>query len=618
MKRIKKIASLILAMAMIFAMSATVLAANGATPPVDSTPEGNTPVYNEDGNLNSNFTITIKDTTEGYTYNAYQIFTGDLNKLADGSKTLSNIKWGSGVDVSKAEAIFKTADGKPMTAAQVAASLDPGTGKNEFDTTTEGETLGAVEFAEMIAKCLTGVSAESAYVPAVMDGDTVKTPAYYTIGSLVPGYYLVQNSKVPGVDGDFTRYMMEVVGDVEATPKRGTLEHEKQIVVPNGTEGVDFVKVNEAPIGGTVNYRIPVTLPQNFADYKEYYLEFSDTLTKGLTFNPETVKIEAGDTDITKYFYVEPKTVEGTPTEDTLITISISDLKGLNKIEGITIDATTPIVLTYSATLNENAVVGIKGNPNFVKVVHSNDPNHSGDGTTTPPENPDKPTPSHPTGVTPEKDVVTYTTELAILKTNEKNEVLPGTQFTLSGEGVLISYVTEETFVEPEEGEDGFYWELKNGSYTLTPPVIADNETDNTNDYVDINKKYVLKRTITPVNEANATITAEVREDGRVIFTGLGQGTYTLHEEVTLPGYNTIDDIVFTISFDPESKTFSTDNPDISVGANNTLQMGIVNKSGSLLPSTGGIGTTIFYVVGGVLVAGAGILLVTKKRMSAR
>ncbi len=603
MKRIKKLASILLAMVMVLSMGLTVFAA-GTTPPTDTTPEGNTVAGK------GSFTITINDTTKGYIYKAYQIFSGDLSKEGD-TKTLSNIVWGSGVDVAKAEVAFP---GK--TAAEVAATL----GGVDFDAEA------AQNFAATIAKCLSSTAKTS--VPTTVGEGENQTITDYKITDLTAGYYLVLNegnASVPEVDGDHTRYMMEVVGDVTATPKRGTLEHDKYIVnkeytMPEGVEGVDYFKNNEAPIGGKVNYSIPVTLPQNFADYKTYYLKFEDTLTKGLTFDPASVKVMAGDQDVTKYFYKDPKVVTGLPEETgTKIEVSISDLKGLNNIAGITITAETKIVLFYSATLNENAVIGTEGNPNYVKVVHSNDPNNSGDGPTTPPENPGKPTPEHPTGETPDKEVITYTTELTILKTDkESGAFLPGVEFTLTGDGVKVVLVTEETFTVAADGE---YWKLKDGTYTTTAPTIADDETDNTADYESTETRYTKTTSVVAKGEGKTetNVVGTVQADGTVTFSGLGAGTYTITETKTLPGYNTIDPITFKVSFDAtKTPMFVSDNDKVTVGTDNLLDTAIENQKGSLLPSTGGIGTTIFYVVGAVLAIGAGILLVTKKRMSAR
>ena len=120
-------------------------------------------------------------------------------------------------------------------------------------------------------------------------------------------------------------------------------------------------------------------------------------------------------------------------------------------------------------------------------------------------------------------------------------------------------------------------------------------------------------------------------EDGKISFERLGAGEYTLTETVTPEGFNTLDPISFEIKFTAPtsvsggsetctwefvSKTegFTIENGTVA----GTAAASIINKSGSLLPSTGGIGTTIFYVVGTILVLGAGILLVTKRRMKAQ
>lgn len=595
MKRIKKLASLLLAMIMVLSMGITAF----ATAPTDSTADGNTTA--ETGS----FTITISDTTPGYVYNAYQIFSGDLN-VVDGVKTLSNIEWGSGVDKEKVEAAFP---GK--TAAEVAAALAGTATENEFDTES------ATDFAAKIADCVSNVSTPS---KAVTKGEAVEA---YTISNLTAGYYLVLNTTVPATDSAYTRYMMEVVGDVAAVPKRGIPTPDKKIV-----EGTDKVETNEASIGDEVNYEITGTMPSNIADYKTYFYKFTDTLSKGLTYKVDSIRVTVNGVDVTDYFYKNVGTYnEETGTE---IVVSIQDVKALSllidpAVGAITKDTT--IVLRYTATLNENAVIAGEGNPNDVKLTYSNDPNKSGEGATEPPkENPEEPKPTHPTGESPKVEVVTYTTELTILKTDEENNFLPGVEFTLTGNGVNVVLVTEEKF---EIAADGEYWLLKDGTYTKEAPQeeVRDPESDevttpsNEDDYASLTDKY--KKTTEIIAKGNGKtetdVVGTVQEDGTVTFKGLGAGDYTITETKTLPGYNTIDPITFTLTFDAtKSPMFASNNDKVTVGTDNMLDTSIVNQKGSLLPSTGGIGTTIFYVVGGILVIGAGILLVAKKRMSSK
>ena len=140
----------------------------------------------------------------------------------------------------------------------------------------------------------------------------------------------------------------------------------------------------------------------------------------------------------------------------------------------------------------------------------------------------------------------------------------------------------------------------------------------------------------TTYTEAQTEVQAFVDENGKVVFTGLGVGDYKLTEVTTPNGYNTLAPISFKVEWSKEGGFNVTDvkNADTGVASDITISVDgknpdgtglgtilssiVPNNKGTLLPSTGGIGTTIFYVVGGILVAGAGILLVTKKRMNAR
>lgn len=104
---------------------------------------------------------------------------------------------------------------------------------------------------------------------------------------------------------------------------------------------------------------------------------------------------------------------------------------------------------------------------------------------------------------------------------------------------------------------------------------------------------------------------------GYWIYEGLGAGDYKLVETTVPDGYNKMEDIEFTITFDPETKTFTTTFPGAEI-VSNIITTTIINESGATLPGTGGIGTTIFYSLGTVLVLGAGILLIAKRRMASQ
>ena len=577
MKRMKKIVSILLAMVMVLGMSLTVFATEDVgdvgdvtSPGTSSTADGGS------GSGTGDNTEPPKPVT--HTYEIYQIFTGEY---ADG--VLSNIKWGANGTGTVGEKVD----------TQVLERLE-----GVKDATSDTEKLAVIKD----------------YVN--LYSEPVQTGSSTTYTGLTPGYYLVKDKEnsLDGTGEAYTLYVTQVVDDtLTFSPKGEVPSTDKKIV-----EGENKVDTNEASIGDEVNYEITGTMPSNIADYKTYYYMFTDTLSKGLTYKENSIKVTVNGVDVTKYFYKGVGTYD--ETTGTTIEVGILDLKALSLLTNPSvgeITEDTEVVLTYKATLNENAVIAGDGNPNDVKLSYSNDPNNSGNGSTTPPENPNKPTPTHPTGETPKIEVVTYTTELTILKTDEDNKFLPGVEFTLTGNGVNIVLVTEETFTEAADGE---YWKLKDGTYTTTAPIVADDETDNTADYESTTTKY--KKTTSVVAKGNTEtktdVVGTVKADGTVTFKGLGAGEYTITETKTLPGYNTIDPITFTLTFNAETKTFASNNDKVTVGTDNMLDTSIVNQKGSLLPSTGGIGTTIFYVVGGILVIGAGILLVAKKRMSNR
>lgn len=604
MKRIKKIASLLLAMMMVLSMGLTAFAAelpddgttaeSGETTGSDETTAPTAEPTTEPGETTD--PTTAPDATSGpttdatpsptpvtHTYEIYQIFIGEYAEV-NGNDILSNIKWGKN---------GTNKNGAPVS-EKVLEALEAVAGADKTDT----ERLEVIEqFANLNSEpFLSGKGTTYSDVPA--------------------GYYLIKDKdgSLNGTNEAYTLYVATVVNNtLTITPKTGIPTPDKKIV-----EGNDKVSTNEASIGDEVNYEITGTMPSNIDAYNTYYYMFTDTLSKGLTYKEDSIKVTVNDVDVTKYFY---KGVgEYDKETGTTIEVGILDLKALSLLTDpavgkITKD--TKVVLTYTATLNENAVIAGDGNPNDVKLSYSNNPNNSGDGSVTPPENPNKPTPEHPTGESPKIEVVTYTTELTILKTDEDNKFLPGVEFTLTGNGVNIVLVTEEIFTVAADGE---YWKLKDGTYTTTAPTVADDETDNTADYDSVDTKYT--KTVGVVAKGNGktetNVVGTVQTDGTVTFSGLGAGEYTITETKTLPGYNTIEPIVFTLTFNAETKTFASDNESVTVGEDNMLDTSIVNQKGSLLPSTGGIGTTIFYVVGAILVIGAGILLVAKKRMSSK
>lgn len=638
MKRIKKLASLVLALTLVLTMALPALAAD-----------------------NDLHTITVNQNADDkttHTYEAYQIFAGDLADV-EGKKVLSNIIWGAGVNgdallaALKAEKSFAGAFDKCTTAAEVAEVL----GGDAFTNSTITTSTATDAFARIAENNLTTTIAGTA-----TGTGSVK------ISVTGSGYYLVKDkdASVNTANGAYTRFMLEVVGDATATVKSEVPSGDKQIYIEDPDGNITTGDANNASIGSHVSYEITSKVP-NHVGYNYYYFIMNDTLSEGLTFDGVgSVAVKVGNTALVQgtdyYVYTEnvaPKTFR----------LAFANI--------MKYEVGAPIVVTYSATVNDKAVVGTTGNPNTWNLQYSNNPDDTFDGDRPDGEN----TPGLPAedankvlGETPEEKTLTYVTELDITKyvnSVAENHLLAGAEFTLTGTSKQVVLNTVDYY---EASENGTYYLLLDGTYTETAPTGTEyveigvgtkdtttgyikNEdgkfvvpTDKTQyegktiyklvkgtatDYADVNTKYE-KKTATETTYVDADVSIELTTgaDGKISFKDLGAGKYTLTETVTPDGFNTIDPIEFEIVFTGPDRGVVTgqetciwdivsDDFEVSEGGNEQSTGGIfsaniINKSGSLLPSTGGIGTTIFYVVGGILVIGAGILLVTKKRMSAR
>lgn len=502
------------------------------------------------------YTITINQTQKDHTYAAYQIFAGDLS---DG--VLSNIKWGSGVNETGRQAMHSAAD--------------------------KAKTINNSEAAATFASDLV----DNNYLGSPAGTATYSAGTGYKIGNLDPGYYLVMDTNSNLADGEaMTKYILKVVEDVSADPKNaGVPTVEKKITGENND------KVSEASIGDTVSFETTATIPADAAKYNRYYFVINDTMTKGLEFKADTVEVKingsdaSAGTDYTLY--------TGAQAENNTFQIALKNAKA---------HAGQTVVVTYSAVLTKDAEVAGDGNVNTANVKYSNNPNYNyGDK--------DRPGGGDPAGETPDSKTTTYTTGLTIHKIDENNQALKGASFKISGNGVNIVLVSSEVF---EADNSGAYWKLNNGTYTTVDPSTLSQEAQGK--YESTSAKYKKTVTFTPKNHDTATgVTAAVGDDGVLTFNGLGAGTYTISETVTPAGFNTIEDFQVVISFNAGSKTFTAQGPEGQLDASgNVISMNVVNNSGTTLPSTGGMGTTVLYVLGGLLLCGAALLLFMRRKMN--
>ena len=328
--------------------------------------------------------------------------------------------------------------------------------------------------------------------------------------------------------------------------------------------------------------------------YTKYFFVLKDSMTAGLTYNKD-VAIKIGATTLAADAY-------DVTYDDTANTMKIV-IKNFIQYKS---EAGKDIVVTYSATLNEKADLTQAGNKNTVKLTYSNNPNvdYKGDN---------EPDTTDPVGETPEHVTVTYSTQLQLTKVDGKDKSkLEGVEFQITGTSIKTAVSKGHYF---KQDAAGTYYQLKDGTFTDTAPAP---ETESK--YVSTSVKYAEVTDATEQTKMQkVTASGTTDANGLITFKGLGAGTYYITELKTLGGYNLLTaPITVTITGTP-SATGSGYSWSVSSNAtfeDDMVKLTVENNKGSVLPITGGIGTTIFYVIGGLLVCGAVVMAITKKKLS--
>lgn len=522
-------------------------------------------------------TITVENAVKGETYTAYKIFDVTTSVSGEGKTyaytmaakigTVDN-PW---VSIVRGYTVEKS-DAKGNNSEQKLAVFDLNqdtSGTNQYVVTIntyenkEGKIISLFEseadaagFAQHLATHIpeSGLIENTDYfkVTAGSTGEDGKVTVSFENENLSAGYYFVTTSLGTLCVLD-TSADDVVIGEKNSVP---ILEKKILVETVNGSD-VNSALVDDttASIGDTIIYQITITDGKG----TDKAITVHDVMEPGLTLKKNN------EDDLAKAFTIKAyKADDQEITMDSECSWSVSP--GNKDNEGAAsctfeiifndkyisaLGENDKIVITYSAKLNANAEIASDTNDNTAWLVYSQQIS--------------------------EKDTVTVTTyEVDMVKTGEKNDtsgsypVLGGAKFKLydsatGGTEITLKKVTDTT----------------NGDYYC--PVFGDEK-------------------------------ASEIELGEATIRGLGNGTYYLEETVAPAGYNGLTERkMFTINGANLTNTKANNN--IYSRADNDTGLQIINKAGSLLPSTGGMGTTIFYVIGGILVIGAGVLLITKRRM---
>lgn len=388
-----------------------------------------------------------------------------------------------------------------------------------------------------------------------VSGDTA------TATGLVAGYYMIKDTSTGLPEGETTSAVIfQVVEDTTVTSKHTGTTIVKKVQDINDSTGVQPTDENGSTWIDSADYDIGDTVPfkstakfEGMANYDTYKVIFTDIMAPGLTYKND-MKVYVNGTERTGSFTISASGY--TNADDAAYTggtqITVT-CEDIKTIEGVTNDA--EIVLEYTATLNSNAKLGAPGNPNKIRV-----------------------------------------------KTIPDGE---GGEETPWDVNIVFTYQLNTNKYANQVGEGN---ELNGAGFTLYKWIKNDSEAGG--EWKQIGEEIVGE------------------ESFEFAWTGIDDGKYKLVETTTPEGYNTIDPIEFEVEaehviVDP-NPTLTNLTGDAGTGEiefsadkdSGIVSTNVVNKAGVVLPETGGIGTTIFYVLGGIMVLAAVVLLVTKKRMA--
>ena len=503
------------------------------------------------------------DVDSHHTYSAVQIFKGDVegNNIKDFK--ISNVDWGSNIINNSDDFLNKLREADHIgplftnakSAQEVLAVISQWHDSDDY----------SIAFARFVCHYLYSNDANPTYV--VRAGSNA-----LTIPEAKAGYYLFVDTTDFSKDDSYHSYnsflLMVTKGNwnVPITPKAEKPTVEKKVYDnPDGTSTGGFGSSADHAINEKFQFQLTATLPDStnraYDYYDKYSVIFHDTLSDGITYDKDdeldSVVIKSNGntyniTDSSKY------TIDTTDLESQNSFVVNIDVKACAKDAGFDLNDGATITVTYTAHLNDKAYVNTAGgstsNINKVYLTYSNNPKDESS-----------------IGKTPESTpVYVYTYQLNNTKhqDTEKGPALEGACFRLYSDEAC----TDQSEVQLYQ-KDGFYYPIKD--------VLG-------------------KEAVEMKSAANGTFNVK----------GLDAGTYYLKEITPPDGYSACKEIPVTIKADHSR------NDQVNLeGSNLTNDIVNIKAGGITLPSTGGIGTTLFYVVGGGLMVAAIVLLVTKKRM---
>ncbi len=512
-------------------------------------------------------TIDIMDGTEKSTaiFKAYKI----LNATASKADTIADPSAKDAYNYTvneKYESILITAlGGKYDVEKGIVDSID---GLSDADMRT---------FADAVYKAIAADS--SIEEDATSNGGSFEVPQ---------GYYLI--AQTAAADTATSLVMVDTAdfededGSIKINVKKHVPDFQKKLKDINDsteTEKTDWQDSADYDIGDKVPFQLKATLPDDYDSYDHYKLVFHDDLNKVgennvFTLDESSFKVYVDKDGDGKYDTDEAISTASVATSglssshasgfDCDFEVTIADLKA-TALASLGITKDMPIYVEYEATLNDNAALGNAGNWNDAYLEYSNNPYNTGSGNT------------DTTSKTPVDTVVVFTYKTVVDKIDKDSKPLTGATFKLEKFDASTNEWVEKTLVTATGGTSFSITGIDDGKYRLSE-TQAPTGFKQIDGYIEF------------------TVTAEHITDGdkaELVLSSL-TGNIT-NGEINIKNRDTVTN---NMAVDADLTTLDAD---------------VINTSGSELPSTGGIGTTIFYLGGGAMVAVAGVFLITKKRM---
>lgn len=558
MKNLKKVFSIVLAVAMVLAMGLSVFAQTETYTGSDASADGS---------------ITINNATVNQKYTIYKVF--DANP--SGTEGL--------VAYTATEAVYTwlSADSTAKELFKFTKNVKGSYNVEAVDDTDDTKEAIIAFFKSLVSES-EGTTTVDTTLAGLKIAETTATESSLTFDKIPYGYYVVQSALGAVVSVDTTNKAVTIIDknqsgpswdiDDEGTGKAFT-DEDLNIITETEDGTTTTTTVNSVNYGDTLHYVLGINTTNYDGEEQiiNYYLK--DTLGGGLEYDQESIQVFVGTTELGESAYsVEWKTTDGDNEFEVTVPWVNSDNEALYA-------SPNTIKVYYDAVVTDTAVLAGEGNKNTANFTYQTTGNNK-----TPYDDQN------------ESETTTYVYALGILKvaTNEDlektNTVLSGATFTLTDNDGNAVYVVEET-------EDS-------GVYKLDTSESA--------------------------TKSNVVVSPE---SGLIIIKGLEAGTYKLKETAAPEGYNLVKEDISVEASIAQTSTYTTTiithydenghvvSQETTGGADittttdvNVVPVTVENKAGQELPQTGGIGTTVFYMIGSILLIGAGVILITRKRMS--